>query len=220
MNFSQAFSYPFQDPDWLKKLLIPALISLIPIVGWIFLLGWGLDITRRVIQRNPNVLPDVDFGRQIVDGLKGFVIGLVYGIPAMIFSIPQGILSTIMANNGDSNSASLLMIVSICCGGLSFLYSLFLAIVLPAAYARFIANENLGAAFNFGEVIGLVRKNVGAYLMVLVGTLLSSIIASLGVILCFIGVFLTLTYAMAINGHLYGQAYNEANRESGFARVY
>lgn len=68
MNLGQAFSFPFQDPDWLKKIGLMALISLIPIVGPIIVLGWGLDITRRVITRSPIILPEIDMGNQITDG--------------------------------------------------------------------------------------------------------------------------------------------------------
>ena len=33
MNYSRAFSYVFDDKNWLSKLLIAGLISLIPIIG-------------------------------------------------------------------------------------------------------------------------------------------------------------------------------------------
>lgn len=72
------------------------------------------------------------------------------------------------------------------------------------------ATDNLSAGFRFSEVIRLVRSAPGAYLMVLLGVIISGILGSLGVILCVIGVFFTLAYAMAVNGHLYGQAYREA----------
>ncbi len=70
--------------------------------------------------------------------------------------------------------------------------------------------DELGAAFRFGEVFGLVRAAPSAYLIVVLATLVTGIVAGLGIILCFIGVFLTLVYAMAVNGHFYGQAYNQA----------
>ena len=222
MDFGKAFTYPFDDPDWLKKILIPALIAIIPIVGQIFLIGWSLDVTRRIIRREPSPLPELDFGRQMVDGLKAFVIGLVYAIPVFILIIPVIIVSVAASsgNTSDNSSNGLVAAVTLCCSGLIFIYSLVLAFVLPAVYANFIANENLGAAFRFQEVIGLVRAAPGAYLIVLLGVIITSFIAQLGTIACGIGVLATLTYSMAVNGHLYGQAYNEATRNTGFAKVY
>ncbi len=227
MNFGQAFTYVFEDPDWAKKVLIPALIALIPLVGQIFLLGWSLDIARRVIQQNPRPLPDLDFGRQFVDGLKGLVIGLVYAIPIIIFTIPIIIASTTISSAGTispdqtpTTATTIVSLVSVCCGGIIFLYSILMAFVLPAAYGNFAATGQLGSAFRFSEVIGLVRAAPGAYLLVLLGLIVSGFIGGLGTIACGIGVVVTTAYAMAINGHLYGQAYNEATRNKGFARVY
>ncbi len=227
MNFGQAFSYVFEDPDWAKKVLIPALIALIPLVGQIFLLGWSLDIARRVIQQNSRPLPDLDFGRQFVDGLKGLVIGLVYAIPVIIFTIPITIASTTIYSTGSPSpdqvptaATTIVTLVSVCCGGLIFLYSILMAFVLPAAYGNFAATDQLGAAFRFNEVFGLVRAAPGAYLIVFLGLIVSGFIGGLGVIACGIGVVATLAYSMAINGHLYGQAYNEATRNRGFAQVY
>ena len=62
MDFGLAFSYVFQDRDWLRKVGIVALISLIPILGQLVLIGWSLNITKRVIERHPEPLPEVDFG--------------------------------------------------------------------------------------------------------------------------------------------------------------
>ena len=47
MNYSHAFSYVFEDKDWLSKILIAGLISLIPIVGQLYLFGWMIEIVRR-----------------------------------------------------------------------------------------------------------------------------------------------------------------------------
>jgi hypothetical protein len=222
MNFGQAFTFVFEDPDWVKKVLIPALISIIPIIGQIFLVGWSIDVTRRVIQGNPRPLPDLDFGRQFVDGLKVTVIGLVYSIPIILFIIPIIIVSATVGNqNLDSNTVGpLVSIVSICCGGLIFIYSILLAFVLPAAFGNFAATDRLGAAFNFNEVMGLLRAAPGAYLLVLLGLFVSGLIGGLGSIICAIGVVVTLAYSQAVNGHLYGQGYNEATRNRGFARIY
>jgi hypothetical protein len=228
MNFGQAFTYVFEDPDWAKKVLIPALIGLIPLIGQFFLIGWSLDVTRRVMQQNPRPLPDLDFGRQLVDGLKAAVIGLVYALPILVLEIPIMIASAAVSGNGnmDSNTAgTLVTIVSLCCGGLIMIYALLMAFALPAAYGNFIANERLGAAFRFNEIFALLRAAPGAYLLTFLGLIVSGFIAGLGSIACFIGVFVTLAYSQAVNGHLYGQAYNEAIRNraigaGGGAQVY
>lgn len=222
MDFGKAFTFPFEDPDWTKKIIIPALIALIPIVGQVFLFGWALGVTRRVIGRQSSLLPDLQFGEQFSDGLKAFLIGLVYALPVIIIAIPLGIVTSTTAASGmDSDLAgTLIAITSVCCYGIIFIYSILMAFVLPAAYAKFVAEGNVGSAFRFKEVIGLVRSAPGPYLMVFFGGILTGMIGGLGSILCAVGVVLTYTYAMAVNGHLYGQAYNEAVANRGFSGNY
>lgn len=224
MDFGKAFSYPFQDPDWVKKILIPAVVMLIPIVGGFIVMGWMLEITRRVIRQDPTPLPELDFGKNLSDGFKGFVIGLVYAIPAIIFSLPPAIASSLIGTADSSNveaMGAVIAIVSVCCYGLLFIYSLLLAVVVPAALGNFVAKESLGAGLRFGEVFALVKAAPGAYLMVLLGVILASIIAQLGTIACVIGLFATFAYSFAVQGHFYGQAYNEATtNRGGYARAY
>lgn len=220
MDFGKAFSYPFEDPDWAKKIIIPALITLIPILGEIFVIGWMLDIVRRVIRRDPSPLPELDFSRQFVDGLKAFVVGLVYVIPILILELPIIFISVWAGNSNEQVANGIITVVSLCCGGLVFIYALLMAFVTPAAYANMVAKDQLSAAFQFNTIMALIRANPGAWLLVLVGVLVTSFIAPLGVIACAVGAFLTATYAMAVNAHLYGQAYNASKQNEGFAQIY
>jgi hypothetical protein len=48
MEFGRAFSYAFEDSEWIKKVGIAALVFLIPLLGLIILMGWSLEIIRRV----------------------------------------------------------------------------------------------------------------------------------------------------------------------------
>lgn len=213
MDFGLAFSYVFQDKDWLRKVGIVALISLIPILGQLVLIGWSLNITKRVIDRHPEPLPEVDFGGDLARGFSALVIGFVYSLPITLFALVFGILDSVVAGQSSSDAANtLIAILSLCFSLFAFLYGIAIAIVLPAAYGNYIAKGNLSAGFALGEVFGLVRANIGAYLIVLLGSFVGGLIAPLGTILCVVGVILTYTYTVAVMGHLYGQAYNAATQ--------
>ena len=60
----------------------------------------------------------------------------------------------------------------------------------------------------------MIRSAPGAYLIVLLGYLVASFIASLGIIVCVIGMFVTGAYAAAVSGHLFGQAYRVSTAEA------
>jgi hypothetical protein len=210
MEFGLPFTYVFKDSDWFKKIGLAALVSLIPIIGQIFLLGWSLEITRRVIKNDPTPLPDLDFGGQLGLGFKAWVVGLVYAIPVFIFSIPTTIASAFASSDGSDTAMTIVAVVSICTGILNVLYSLVLGFVLPAAYGRVAVENTIGAGLKFGEVFGMVKRAPMAYLIVLLGTLVAGFIAPLGAIACVIGVILTAAYSLAVMGHFYGQAYKQA----------
>ncbi len=220
MDFGRAFGFVFQDKDWLRKIIIPALVGLIPIIGQFVVLGWGLNVTRRVMAHDPEPLPDLDFGGDLARGFQAFVIGLIYALPIVLLSVFVGILSSLLGMDGSNVSdavTAIYTLISICVGLFSMVYGVILAVVLPAAYANFLAKGSLGAGLNFGEVFRLVRAAPGAYLLVLVGSFVVGLIAPLGVILCFVGVLATYVYGMAVMGHLYGQAYNQALENLGMS---
>ena len=209
MQFGKAFTYVFEDDDWIMKTIIAALVSLIPIIGQITVVGWGLEVTRRVIRQEEQVLPDwSDFGGHIVKGIVTWVIGLVYALPIILVWIcPVIIIAAVPEED------TVVSLVSVCFGCLTFLYVILLLFVLPAALGNYAAKDEIGAAFRFGEVFGLVRAAPGAYLLTILGALIAGVIISpLGIILCFVGVLWTQAYAVLINSHLWGQAYNEAQK--------
>lgn len=215
MDFAKSFSYIFEDPDWVKKVALVAVVSLIPLVGWLVLVGFMLDVTRRVINRDPRPLPELNFGEQLGLGLKYLGASLGYAVPILILQLPIIIGSSVLTDGSDA-STNIILALSVCCGGLVFIYSILLGLVLPAAIGNMAAQNKVGAAYKFSEVIALVRANPGAYLMALVGTLLASFVAGLGTIACFIGVFFTMALAMAVQGHLIGQAYLAATHNQAY----
>jgi hypothetical protein len=217
MDFSTPFTYPFKDPDWLKKIAIAGLIFLIPIVGWLYLFGWGLEITRQIIKGEPVVIPETDFSKFLTRGLKAWVVGIVYAIPSLLLQIPSGIMRAVAQTSSNDNGGGAAMgglaIITLCISLLNLLYSLFLAFVYPAVYANFVAHDDqIGAGLRFGEIFGLVKKAPMAYLLALIGTLIASVISGLGLIACIIGVIVTIAYSILIMCHFYGQAYLESTK--------
>jgi hypothetical protein len=211
MNFGQAFSFVTKDPDWVKKVVIAALISLIPIIGQLYILGWALEITRRVNNGEDSpMLPETDFGGSLGRGFKAFVISLVYSIPIYIFLIPIAVAGGAASNMNSDSAGTLVSIVSVCCSSLAALYGLFLGFILPAAFGNFAAKGTIGDGLRFGEVFSLIKVVPVSYLIVLLGSIVAGFVGSLGSIACGIGVLFTYAYSMLVIGHFYGQAYREA----------
>ncbi len=214
MDFGLSFSYVFKDADWFKKILIIGLIALIPLLGAFVLIGWLMEISRRVAMgdRQP-LLPDLDFGKQLSNGFKAFVAYLIYALPIFVIYLPLIIISAIASATGidEDTSMAILGILTACTVILVVLYSIFLTLLTPAIYTRIAIEGSIGAGLKVREIFAVVKSALGPFLLAIVGTLLASaIIAPLGSIACGIGALLTTAYSMAVMGHLYGQAYAQA----------
>ncbi len=216
MDIGKAFSYVFDDEDWLTKVLIGGLLGLIPIVGEFLTYGYIVELIKNVIDGVPLPMPEWDdWGSKLVKGLVLFVIGLVYFLPLILVWFCFGGGVAVIGTQWRELADTLGVIGGICLGGLTLLYNLVLCVILPAAIARYADTNEVNAAFRLGEVVDLVKANFGAYLLVLLLTLVAGIIGSLGAIACFIGALFTGFYAMLIVGHLCGQAYRLSQAPAG-----
>jgi hypothetical protein len=216
MEFGRAFSYVFADPDWLKKVGIAALVILIPLIGPIIVMGWGLEITRRVINLDPQPLPDWDdFGGFVSKGFQAFVVSLAYALPIILIVIcGQVITAGSAAALSDSNSdavGGIVTVVSLCLMCLAIVLGIATSLIMPAAIGNLAATGQLGSAFRFNDVFGLVRAALGPYLLSILCVFGAVIVLSpLGSLVCGIGALATSAYITALSSHLYGQAYNVA----------
>lgn len=212
MNFGLAFSYVFKDKDWFKKVIIPALCSLIPVVGQFVVAGWGLKATKNVIDgKMEDALPNLEFGADLGRGFMAAVITAIYSIPVAIFLAIAGVLMGGGSSIDDGIVGIILMLLGVCFGLFALLLGILIAFMGVAGIANYVAKGTFGAAFKFNEIYGLVKKSFGSWLLVILGQILAlGFIAPLGTIVCGIGVILTTTYAIAISSHLLGQAYNKS----------
>jgi hypothetical protein len=214
MDIGKAFGFVFEDENWIVKILIGAGVFLVglllgvlvipAVIAGAILAGYEVEIVRRVIRGDMDALPEWDnWGALITDGLKVLVIGIVYALPAIIVSLCLGVPAGMLAEDSPGLSSAL-SILSSCLG---IVWAIVVSILLPAAIAFFVAEDELGAAFRFGEVISFVRDNLSTYLVTFVMSWVASLVGSLGSLLCGIGVLATVPYSMMVTGHLYGQAY-------------
>ncbi len=225
MDIGKAFAFVFDDDQWITKILIGAGILLLGLLfSWVLLIplilafailsGYMVEIVRRVIRGDLNQLPEWDnWGTLIADGLKSLIIGIVYALPGILISICLGIPGGVLTDNGEGIGA----LFSVTASCLSFVWTIIMLVLLPAAIAFWVARDDLGAAFRFGEIIGFVRNNLATYLVTMVMTLVASIIGSLGSVVCGVGALATIPYSYMVMGHLYGQAYRVSGGQPAVA---
>lgn len=212
MDIGVALSFVTQDKDWIKKILIGAVLVL-TVIGMIPVLGWALEITRRVIRGDTELLPEwTDFGKFIMDGLKLIVGAVVWSLPYTILAgCLVGIPAALSGSQSESSAATISLVSSVCLGLIALPYFILYGLLLPGMAGVLADKGSLGAALNPMNAWKLVRANVGGYVIAfLVGDIVGSVALVLGLIVCIVGVLPALAYATAVLGHLYGQAHRKA----------
>ncbi len=229
MDVGKAVGFVFEDEQWVSKILLGAVIGLIPIFGSLALTGYGITVVRNVRQGTARPLPGWDrVGEYFVDGLLFWIALLVYSIPLLIMICPLvfvWLVPLAVADSGDLPAVlgGLAGIVSAGVGCLAFLYALILWVLYPVLQIRYAEAGKLAACLRFGEVFRFLSANIGQVILaqlvvwaaaVIVSTGLSLVMGVFGlipvcgwVIAALLGfAFLPVgVWLILLAGHLYGQ---------------
>ena len=212
-DFAKPFSYVFDDPDWLTKILIGGLFYLAGflLIGWFFILGYVAQTTRNVVANHPRPLPEwTNLGDFFSEGVRLFGIGLCIFLPLMLLffgiMIPAGMIGSI--DNEAADAIGGIMSGAIVC--LLMPISLIVTFFLPGMLLFASVERRFGAAFEFGRIWPFIKQNIGNYLLAIVVYLIARFIGSFGLILLCIGVVFTGFWALLITAHAFAQVYRLA----------
>jgi Protein of unknown function (DUF4013) len=197
---TEAFAWPSRDPEWLTKLLIIALILVIPIVGAINGLGWMLASLDRLRAGEARLAP-ANLG-YIGRGFRLFVVNLVYelaiALAAALIYLPA-ILAASNQSQGSANPAliSLAIVLSLLAFSVATLGSLALNFAMPSIV---LATDRGGIAggLHLGAVLRVARANIANTLIAGLMLIAAGFVGSLGIVVCGIGVLFTTAYALAM----------------------
>ncbi len=197
MDIKRAFTYIREDKEWIVNIVLGGFIVLLPVAGFIGLLGYMLEIAANVAQGNPRPLPTwKDFSRLARKGLDALIIALVYYGPLILLvCIIMGISAFNQGGAGLAFVLSLLLLV----GGLC------LSVLVYAGWIRYIQTGDQRAALRPGELLAIVRSSPQPFGMLLAVALLCILGASLGLLPFAIALPFTIFYAHVVFGHALGQ---------------
>lgn len=205
VNFGRAFTYVFQDKDWIKKVLIGGLmVPLIVVffIGAFILTGYMVEIVRRVMNGQDTPLPEWDdIGGYLTRGFIAAVGILIWYIPYIIFACCVGIFLGALDTSSDASAGNFLGNQAV-----SWIGTAYGAIVVPPVIGRYALKGQFGSMFEFNEIIAGIQRIGTGLIMVFLITFVASIVAWLGIIAFCIGILFTIAYNVMVSGHAYGQA--------------
>jgi hypothetical protein len=215
-DFAKPFTYVFEDPRWLTKVLIGGLFYLLAffIVGGFFLMGYAARTIRNIIRGEERPLPEwEDVGGFFNDGIMLFGVGFIYMLPVialMMSIVVPMILAGAFENEGVVQALSSGVAGCLAC----LLVPVWLAVLifLPAAILFVAVEQRFGAAFEFKRLWDFIRGNVGNYLLAIVAMLVANFLARAGIVLLCVGILFTSFWAMLVMCHAFAQVYRLARR--------
>jgi len=224
MNIGKSFSFSFEDKEWITKLGLGAVITLVPILNFAWA-GYIVQLTRNVMNNQTEPLPTWDdFSKKFTEGLILALAGLVYALPMLIvLCLPLSIMviPAILPSNGDMQDianaiagvGSALFLCLLC---VFFIYALVLSAIYPAILIVYSREGTFASCFKFREVFDLIGKNtstfftawiisiVGGFVIGLVVGVISAI-PCIGWVASLIFMFVTPVYTSVVYTHLFGQ---------------
>ena len=173
---------------------------IIAIAIFALIAGYMLDVIKIAINREDNA-PEIDPVRQIINGIKLFILAIIYMIIPIIIMV---ILSAINETLGLI---------------LGFILLIVFDILLVIAQCRFAKTESLGEALNIGEVIndlkeiGIVKVLAIIIIIGIISYVLSAIATGIGNFSEIIGAILSgivTIYTTFLQSRAYGLLYSDA----------
>ena len=199
-RITDAFAWPLKDPEWLTKLLIIALILLIPIVGAINGFGWMLASLDRLRAGEERLAPANL--RYLGRGLPLFVVNFVYILGVVLVAALIYVPAVILAANqsqGQANPAlvSLAVLLSLLAFSVATLGSLALDFAMPSIV---LATDRGGirGGLQLSAVLRTARANISNTLIAGLMLIAASFVGSLGMVACGVGILFTTAYALAM----------------------
>jgi hypothetical protein len=199
---SDSIKYP--TSDWTKVLILGVIFLTSFLIIPIFLAyGYVFRIIKATLA-GLDELPEFDeIGEMFTDGLKIFLVSIVYAIPVILVGLIVSFIFGSTASTTTDVSAGMFWALMI--GNLVYIIiGLIVGLIAIMAIANMAYYDGeLGAAFRFSEILDYIsRIGWGKYLAIYIVVALIAFIvyflaAFIGLLLLFFGIFLTLPLAGA-----------------------
>jgi hypothetical protein len=212
LDVGKALGFPFEDKDWIVKILIGGILLLIPIVNFI-VFGYAFKVLQKAAREGVYEFPAWgDWVSLFGQGFFVFLVGLVYFlVPGILYAIGAVFIGgSILAGAGHSYGALPLVGMGILFLALGGVIGLVISLIVPMAMTVYAATGEFGQAFNFGGIFSRISSNAGNYvvaILIYIGLgIVLGIVSKIPLLGLIIDIFAGF-YVAVVMSYLFGSVY-------------
>jgi hypothetical protein len=216
IEYLRVYKYVFENPNWLPNILLTTLCMLIPVIGGLIAIGYQFEVVSMLLLTQGARYPDFNFNRfadYLMRGLWPFLVQLIASFvltPVFFVIIGVPLLALLgTAGAAGEEGASVVLLVGIpVVVLLSVLLSIPVMMLLVPPMLRAGLAQDFAEGFNFGWVMHFLKKTwKEMFLGLLFLSFSAAILGMLGVLACYVGLFVVMPLVILAQGHLYYQLY-------------
>lgn len=218
-QFNEIIKYPFSGKDWFVRICLQgALLSfLCPfLVGIPLLAGFVITHTRRGIDGSLDYPSWNDWGLYWARGWRSIAVNVIYYLPILalfitylVVAIVPLVVGAVTESEGLAVVGSILAILgSMVLYACLFAYAIFFSLVQMATAPLVALDLPIAAAFQFKQYVWpYIKANIVNMILAFLISYLCALIANIGLLLLFIGIFFTFPVAIAMMAYANGLIY-------------
>jgi hypothetical protein len=182
VDISRIFSTIFNDPQWVGKLAVTALITLfalfttpllIGLAGWAVLLGYQVTLINNVRAGLQYPLPRWDdISEYFGMGAQALVGAILYALPLALFGCCIAAAGAVMGEGGRT----IISLASCCLLPLLLVYVLIITPMFTLGLGRFGENPTVNVFLQFQQLFGLLSAHRSDAIAFLIGSVILSLI--------------------------------------------
>ena len=206
LDLGEAFTFVIRSDRWVRKLLAGAacLLFIWLIVPFLLLVGYTVEIARRV-RSGAHELPPWDHPwRNIKDGFKVLAALLIWTLPGALLGIPAAIVDAAVNEGSRQALGGSVSAVAAIVAALGSVWGVIVVLLEPAIISQYM-DRGFRGALNLAAVIRRVRVNLALSIVVGALVVVLSTIGLIGLAALAIGVLVTFPYASYIGAYLIGR---------------
>lgn len=209
MGFGRAFTYSFEDKNWVSKMVMTValiFVSVIPIFGLIAtatLLGYTTELVGNVHNGHPRPLPKwTNFGEKAIKGVYVLIAIIIYNLPTLLISLMLYSFSTRISQSLFGSLAFVVIVFFAL--SILFIYTALTGSMLAVAINRYTITGDHGSFYRFSRIFRSLQQNVTPTMQYIIFSILANLILGVLILIPCIGWITAPSLYLTVQGYLIG----------------